>query len=249
MTIDWWTLALQAINALVLVWLLSRFLFRPVVDILAKRQAAAQGIVAQAQAARAAALEEKAKAQAEAAELAANRSAAMKAASADVAAQKAALIAAAREEADKLRADAESDIARARAAGQHEVADKATDLAVDIAARLLDRLPDEARVAGFVDGLAQGVAALPDEIRAKLGADGAPLPITAARKMTDGELSQCRDALNKALAREIEIEASVDPALIAGLEIHAPHAEVRNSFRADLDQLQADLKRHDEFHA
>lgn len=249
MTIDWWTLGLQAINALVLVWLLSRFLFRPVVDILAKRQAAAQRIVAEAEAARAAALEEKAKAQAEAASLVASRGEAMKAASADVAAQKAALIAAAREEADKIRAEARSDIARARAAGQHEVADKASDLAIDIAARLLDRLPDEARVAGFVGGLAEGVAALPDDIRNGLGANGAPLTIAAARPMTDAELSQCRDALNKALARDVEIEATVDPALIAGLEIHAPHAEVRNSFRADLAQLQADLKRHDEFHA
>ena len=32
MRIDWWTLALQAVNVLILVWLLGRFLFRPVMD-------------------------------------------------------------------------------------------------------------------------------------------------------------------------------------------------------------------------
>jgi hypothetical protein len=29
MKIDWWTLALQAVNAAVLIWLLAHFLFRP----------------------------------------------------------------------------------------------------------------------------------------------------------------------------------------------------------------------------
>ena len=42
MKIDWWTLALQAVNAAVLIWLLAHFLFRPVADIIAARQKAAQ---------------------------------------------------------------------------------------------------------------------------------------------------------------------------------------------------------------
>ena len=37
MQIDWWTLGLQAVNALVLVWLLAHFLFRPVVDAIARQ--------------------------------------------------------------------------------------------------------------------------------------------------------------------------------------------------------------------
>ncbi len=42
MRIDWSTLALQTINALVLIWLLARFLFRPVAGIIAERQKAAR---------------------------------------------------------------------------------------------------------------------------------------------------------------------------------------------------------------
>lgn len=45
MRIDWSTLALQTVNVVVLVWLLSRFLFRPVSDIIAKRQAAARKLI------------------------------------------------------------------------------------------------------------------------------------------------------------------------------------------------------------
>ena len=41
MQIDWWTLALQTINFLVLVWLLTHFLYRPVRQVIAERKALA----------------------------------------------------------------------------------------------------------------------------------------------------------------------------------------------------------------
>ena len=56
MQIDWWTLALQTVNALVLVWLLARFLFRPVAKIVAERQKAAAALMADAAKAKADAL-------------------------------------------------------------------------------------------------------------------------------------------------------------------------------------------------
>jgi hypothetical protein len=100
MHIDWWTLGLQAVNALVLVWLLSRFLFRPVADILAARQKAAEQAIADTQAAKAAAEGARAKAEAEAAGLAQRRREALKAVEAEAANEKAALLAEARAEAE-----------------------------------------------------------------------------------------------------------------------------------------------------
>ena len=51
MHFDWSTLILQTINVLVLLWLLRRFLFRPVAAIIAQRQAAAEKLLADAAAA------------------------------------------------------------------------------------------------------------------------------------------------------------------------------------------------------
>ncbi|MBS0305300.1 MAG: F0F1 ATP synthase subunit B, partial [Proteobacteria bacterium] len=48
MKIDWWTLALQAVNALVLIWLLSRVLYRPVARVIAERGEAAAKLLADA---------------------------------------------------------------------------------------------------------------------------------------------------------------------------------------------------------
>jgi hypothetical protein len=42
MTLDWWGLGLQAVNVLILVWLLSRVFWRPVAGAIARRQEAAQ---------------------------------------------------------------------------------------------------------------------------------------------------------------------------------------------------------------
>jgi F-type H+-transporting ATPase subunit b len=41
------------------------------------------------------------------------------------------------------------------------------------------------------------------------------------------------------------VEVFVEPELIAGLELEAPHAIVRNSFRADLVRLKSELVHHD----
>ena len=53
MHFDLQTLALQTVNVLVLVWLLARFLFRPVARIISERRTAADAVLAEAEAARA----------------------------------------------------------------------------------------------------------------------------------------------------------------------------------------------------
>ncbi|HEY0837285.1 MAG TPA: hypothetical protein VGE72_25455, partial [Azospirillum sp.] len=52
MHLDGWTLLLQAINFLVLVWLLRHFLYRPVLAVIAERQAATERVRTQAEAIR-----------------------------------------------------------------------------------------------------------------------------------------------------------------------------------------------------
>ncbi|MDN5569237.1 MAG: hypothetical protein L0G27_10935, partial [Paracoccus sp. (in: a-proteobacteria)] len=49
MSIDFWGLALQAINVLILVWLLSRVFWRPVSRAIAQRQDTAQAVTRTAQ--------------------------------------------------------------------------------------------------------------------------------------------------------------------------------------------------------
>lgn len=238
MRIDWSTLALQTVNVVVLVWLLSRFLFRPVSDIIAKRQAAARKLIDDASRERDAAHAERERARAERASLAAARDDALKDALAQAAAERERLIAAARADAqalrDAARAQADADaVQRAKALDA-----RATRLAIDIAAKLLARLPDSARVAGFVDGVAASLARLPADVRASLADEDAQVRLVAPRALTAQEAAACRPTL--------EPDVRVDPALIAGLELESKYANVRNSLRQDLATIEAALLNEDD---
>ncbi len=172
MQIDWWTLGLQAVNALVLIWLLAHFLFRPVVDAIAARQKAAGQLLADAKAAKAAAEGERDKAAAETARLAEHRSEALKAAEAEAATAKSALLAAAQAEADKLRAAAKAEIEAERRAEALAAEDRAGRLAVDIAGKLLDRLPrlpQSARRCPRTSGFTRGHRRLRTDRRPRIG--------------------------------------------------------------------------------
>jgi F-type H+-transporting ATPase subunit b len=245
MQIDWSTLALQTVNAVVLIWLLAHFLFRPVVDAIAARQKAAGQLLVDAKAAKAAADSERDKAVAEDARLAEHRSEALKAAEAAAAAAKAALLATAQAEADKVVVTAKARIEAERRTEALAAEDRAARLAVDIAAKLLDRLPRAARVSAFIDGIATGLAKLPQGTRASVGADGTSIHLAIARAVTPQEEEACRKALSDVLGHPVAVEVSVDPALIAGIELEAAHAVVRNSFRDDLIRLKSELVHHD----
>ncbi len=243
MRLDWQTLALQTINALVLIWLLARFLFKPVAAIIAERKALAARLLDEAEAAKAAAEQSGAEAEGRLAEIAAGREAALRAAAKEAEQEKAALLEAARAETDKMRAAAEAEIARARKAARRAQAEDARRLALEIARRLFARLPPEARIAGFIDGLAQALAALPAAARADF-AERATL--RAPRAPTPAEEELLHGALTRALGRAPAFTLEIDPALIAGLELENPHAALRNSFRADLSEIAARLATEDQ---
>jgi F-type H+-transporting ATPase subunit b len=163
----------------------------------------------------------------------------------EAAAEKSALLATAQAEAEKLRVTARAKIEAERRAEVVTAQDRAGRLAIDIVSKLLDRLPRETRVSAFIDGIASGLARLPEGTRASVGADGASIHLTIARTVTSQEVEACRKALAGVLGHPVAVEVSVDPALIAGIELEAPHAVVRNSFRADLVRLKSELVQHD----
>lgn len=245
MRIDWWTLAFQTVNVLVLMWLLSRFLFKPVSKIMAERQLAAAALMQDAATARDTAERDRKQAAGEAAASNAARLQRLGEITTEAEQVRASLLATARAEADAMRVSAENGIARMKNQAASADAARATVFAVEIASRLLARLPASALVEGFIGPLAEAVGELPDDIRRQLGGQTDPLDLIAPRSLSDDELAQCRSALAGALGHEPSLHAQIDPTLIAGLELVAPHVIVRNSFRRDLETLKAELLSHD----
>lgn len=244
MTFDWWTLGLETVNLLILIWILAHFLFRPVAKIITERQAAARSALDEAEAARREAEAARDAAKAEAAKIARTRAELLEKAREEAKQERERLLAAARAEADKARAEVKAELEKKREAARAALTEEASALAADIAARLLDRLPDAARIDGFIDELAGAVARLPAVTRRDIGADG-PVRLRAARALSGDERARLETQLAEALGHAVSLDIEVAPDLIAGLELDAPHAIVRNHFRADLDRIAAELAHHD----
>jgi F-type H+-transporting ATPase subunit b len=247
MRIDWWTLGLQTVNVLILVAILARFLFRPVMAVMDERRAAAAKVLSDAEAEKAKATSARKSAEAESDRIAASRDAVLRQAAEDGNAQREAALAAAKEDADQVRAAAETEMRWVRAAEEAAASDRSARLAVDVAGKLMERLPDSARVDGFIDGLAEALASLPEASRDGFGASDTPR-LTTPRPLTAAEAQSCHDAFARALGHPVNFAVVVDAAVIAGLELETPHAVVRNSFREDLKRIVEELTRHDGVH-
>jgi F-type H+-transporting ATPase subunit b len=241
MHIDLWTLGLQAINAIVLIWLLARFLFRPVTAIIAARRQAADALLAEAAAMRA-------KAQAEAAELAKQRAGIGSEADRRLAdarsaaeAERTLLREQGEREAANARSEAQTAIARERDTMQHGLDARAGELAITIARRLLQPLPAAAITTAMLHALVEKIAAMPEAERNRLASPGAMAQIVTAASLDEAEQAACRVMLSNVLGEPTDLQFSVDPTLIAGIELRLPHALIRNSWRADLERIQQEL--------
>jgi F-type H+-transporting ATPase subunit b len=241
MQIDWWTLAFQAVNVLILIWLLSRFLYRPVTAAIAARQQAADRLLADAEAARAAAAAEAAALKSQRDGLAAEAERKAAEMHAEIDRDRARLIAEAKADAAAVAKQAEAAAAAARARVTAELQEKAAILAGDMAATLLRRLPQAQITDAMFQVLLGSLRALPEEERRRLAAD-APLAMVTAAPLDDATRDRYLRALADALPPSASLSLAVDPALIAGFELHGQHMRVRNSWRADLDRMLATLK-------
>ena len=165
MTIDWWTLGLQAINVLVLVWLLGHFFWRPVATMIEQRRITAQKALADAEAKRTEAAAALADIERTRAGFAQERDAILKAAQETAEQAHAARLQEAAKEAASIDAAARAAIARDKDAAEKAWADRASRLALDIARRLAARLDGPAVQSTFLDWLLKEIRGLPPAAR------------------------------------------------------------------------------------
>jgi F-type H+-transporting ATPase subunit b len=234
MGFDWVTFAFQVVNVLILLAILRRFLFRPIVRIIAERQAEIARTLSEAERTKAEAAKATEDARAEAEKTAAARHEALAKARAEAQAQAATILQAAREEAEKIKAAAREEVRAEQRRAEAEQLARASALALDIAERLMQAMPEDRRVAGYAARLAEVLAALPEDRRRALFDDEVP-QLIAPRPLSDGEVAEVQAAL--APYFETPPAVSVDPGLIAGLELRGRHGSIGNSLRHDLTRI------------
>lgn len=245
MTIDWWTLGFQAVNVLILIWLLGRFFWRPVAAMIAQRRTTAQATLAEADAKRteaAAALTDIARTRAGFAQ---ERDAILTAAQETAEQVRTARLQDAAKEAAALETAARASIVLDKAAAEKVWAERASRLAVDIARRLASRLDGTAVQTAFLDWLLKEIHNLPDAARQAVVASGATLEAISATLLEADEQLRYAKLVGRAFGTSLPVTFKVDPDLIVGLELHGPHLIIANSWRADLTRILADIAHDD----
>ncbi len=242
MTINWWTLGLQAVNVLVLVWLLTRFFWRPVANAIATRQETVQTLLADAETT-------KSKAETVLAEIKATRSA--------LAEERKVLLANATNEAlaevkttmakAAAKADAVLKAAQMRSRLDAE-ADRAiylsnsAALAVTIARKLMERLSTLEIQSVFLDQLVKAIAQMTPKDRELFVANAGGIDLVSPNRLKAAEKEKMTKAIFSALGGKPVLNFVTDPALIAGFEMRTVHYVVRASWQSDLASISRDLE-------
>jgi len=241
MTIDWWTLGIQAVNVIILVWLLARFFWRPVAAMIEQRRATAQQIMIEAETKRSQATDALAEIERTRAGFEKEREAIIAAAHEAAERERITLLAAAAKEAATLQVQARTVIDKEQSAAEQVWTERANRLAVEIAGHLVARLNGAAVSTAFLDWLLQEIQNLPDPVRNAVAANGVTLEAISAAPIEPADQERYRTLIGSAFGVRTQINFKVDPALIAGLELHGPHLVINNSWRADLTKILADL--------
>lgn len=142
MPIDWFTVAAQILNFLVLIWILKRFLYQPVLRVIGERQASVQKSLSDAAALREQATAELANLESERDTLRQERDAALREARSEANAERQRLTEEARAEFEAARKRWRNALDREQAEFQRELSEKAHTEVIAIADKLLRDLAD-----------------------------------------------------------------------------------------------------------
>ena len=221
--LDWTTFALEILNFLVLVWILKRLLYKPILKVIAERKGEIQKTLSDAETLRkeAQALREQYEdCQAEwnrEKETVRNRMVE------EVNAEKARLLAALQNSLEQEREKARALEERRRTESTQQAEEAAIAEGGRFAARLLTRLADAELEAKLVEVVLEDLRRIPDEKRQAIRtacakADG-PAIVTSAYLLSQSQRTSLLEAIQSLLGQSISCEWREDRDLMAGIRL------------------------------
>lgn len=236
MHFDWWTLLLQIVNFLILVWLLWHFLYKPVREVIARRRKLAEAALADASRKQKEAEAEKTKLEAARTKLDGERQALLEAARREAEQKRQERLDAAEKEAGALLAEAREATAKAREADISSLRQEITGAAVAIARKILQETVGGSLDPLFRQRILNKLDALGDD--RKQGADGG-LRITTAAELPEPEKVAWSEALATRFPGTVSISFAVDPSFVAGAEIELPNGVLRSTWADALNEARS----------
>lgn len=252
MSFSWSTFVLQVVNFLVLVWLLRRFLFKPVSTIVAQRKAEIARAKAEAETAGQRAEQARKEFDQRRGEIEAQRQAISEETRTALANERTKMIAAAQVEIDKLKSGMLKQLEEEKENAARDISHRAVEIAVQLADRLLRQsaapLLDELFLERLVDHLDHLTVAERTALLAQSGPDRGSLFVTTASPLDLKSEAKWRAALSQHLGASPHVTFNVDKSLIAGTEVKFPLGILHFTWRQALEEAQEELSQREHNH-
>jgi F-type H+-transporting ATPase subunit b len=247
--IDWFTFVAQILNFVILVFLLKRFLYRPVLDAIARREEGIRSRLEEARRREGEAEAEGARLREQREELDARRSQLLRDAELEAEERRHELAEEVRRHVGKVREDWRASLQQQRDTFVDELRRLIGRETYALAARVLRDLADAELEDRAIRLFLERVRGLDGEERkeflAALARSGGRIDVASAFSMT----RERRDEIERVLrewtgAEEPQLHFESDPELALGIEMRAGDRKVGWSVGSYLDELEADVARH-----
>lgn len=223
MNFDWTTFLLEFLNFFILLWILRRFLYRPVLEVIAARQRKIEGQLREADNARTEAHAAREDCEGRLAAWEREKALAHAALEKDIAAERERLLAGVAEDVAEARARRQAQEERERQEWTRLAEQQALELGGRFVVKLLERVASPELEGRLVSVALADFPDLPAEeaekLRAALADDG--LEVASAFPLSDGQKAALAEAFAGLAGRPVAPLFREDAGLLAGLRIHA----------------------------
>lgn len=241
MLIDWFTVIAQVINFLILVWLLKRFLYRPILNAIDTREKNIAAKISSAEAKEAEAHQQQKEYQQKNRQFEQQRDAHMNEAVEAAKAKRAQLLDAVRQEADDLRRRQQQAIQNEQLSVNEELKRRLREEVFAIARKTLSDLAGanlELRISEiFLERLRELDHATISELKSLLAPSANALQIRSAFQLSTQQKADIEAVLTDVLGKHNPPEFSVVTDLISGIELSAGGRKIAWSISDYLDSM------------
>ncbi len=248
MLIDWFTVGAQAINFIILVWLLKRFLYKPILDAIDAREKRIAAELAEADAKKADAQAERDAFSRKNEMFDRKRTELLKKATEEASAERQRLFDDARKAADTLSAQRREALKSEARNLRRAIGERAQKEVFEIARKTLNDLATttlEERMADlFIHRLREFDVSAKAELAKALTASREPALVRSAFELPQPRRAEVRKALGEICLAEISLRFEVAPELTAGIELVANGYNVGwsiSQYLASLEEKVAEL--------
>jgi F-type H+-transporting ATPase subunit b len=243
MLIDWFTVVAQAINFLILVWLMKRYLYQPILKALDAREQRIAAELADADAKKAEALAEREDFRRKNEEFDKQRDGLLSKATNDAAAEHSRLLEKARQDAGVLRGKLQDKLGNEFRNLHDEIARRTQAEVFAIARKTLSELSGTSLEQRMVEVFVQRLRELGDSERSKLAAIAAQDTVTvrSAFELPQPQQTMIEETIKSMLGTKNPARFDIVPGLIGGIELIMHGQKVAWSISDHLDTLEKEL--------